>query len=547
MFKFARASWGPYLLLVLLVVALYGRFLRNPLIFDDMNYFLDLGDGGQAIDFIKFSLLDLRSLPYASLGWTKAVFGLELPPFRIGNLLLHAACVTVLYSLVKQLIAATYQPVRPDAPHAGHIALVSALLFAVHPVSTYATGYLIQRSILMAMLFGLLALWAYTRGSLEKRPVWLWSSVLFYYLAVFSKEQAVTLIAVFPVLTVLLHQDWRSQLMSRKGPFFVMILIAALAVFARRGVFGTLYEVDSRAMLGDEYGPWTYPLSILTQCGLFFKYLGLWILPNPAWMSIDMHEPFARSFWSIRTLWIPAFAAWGLVGVFLLRKRSRAGLLGFAMLVPWLMFMTELTTVRVQDSFVLYRSYLWFPLFLPLIPLVASCISLNAKMLMGLTIGVSAVLFMHSMERLVTLSSPILVWEDARKLLDDNPDAKGVDRIYYNLARHLLLNDMLLDSENVVEKALSVNPQFAQAYAIRGALHNKKREWLPAIENYTKAREINLQRKEPANSTYLVGRAVAYEGAGQLQLSVNDYLEACRIDAKVCEILRKKATPVTSP
>lgn len=39
-----------------------------------------------------------------------------------------------------------------------------------------------------------------------------------------------------------------------------------------------------------------YPLSVLNQLGLFFKYLGLWLLPNPAWLSVDMREAFPLGF-----------------------------------------------------------------------------------------------------------------------------------------------------------------------------------------------------------------------------------------------------------
>ena len=48
-----------------------------------------------------------------------------------------------------------------------------------------------------------------------------------------------------------------------------------------------------------------------------------------------------------------------LLPVTLIWRGGRLGLLGFALLAPWLLFATELSAVRIQEQFVLYRSYLW--------------------------------------------------------------------------------------------------------------------------------------------------------------------------------------------
>src|SRR3989338_396746 len=83
--------------LVMIVAALYGQFLWNPILFDDSSFFQLESDGSShVLIFSSFSLLELRSLPYATLAWTAQLFGLELIGFRIGNLALHAATVVAL-------------------------------------------------------------------------------------------------------------------------------------------------------------------------------------------------------------------------------------------------------------------------------------------------------------------------------------------------------------------------------------------------------------------------------------------------------------------
>src|SRR5262249_59397870 len=63
--------------------------------------------------------------------------------------------------------------------------------FAINPVAVYGVGYLIQRSILLATLFTVLALWLFARGLRRGKP---WIHVLAvasYVLALLSKEHAV--------------------------------------------------------------------------------------------------------------------------------------------------------------------------------------------------------------------------------------------------------------------------------------------------------------------------------------------------------------------
>lgn len=525
--------------LLVCVTSLYGQFLWNPIIFDDLYFFMKDTQGAQPIDHFVFSLLELRSLPYATLAWTKALFGSDLVYFRIGNLLLHAASVLALYSFLMYLLNVVYTCKNSDAVSANQAAFLAALLFALHPMATYAVGYLVQRTIIMATLFSLLAMLAYAKGSVEKKPLWLWCSVPLYYLAVYSKEHAIMMVTVLPALTVLLHSDWRVQLKTRWPLFAVLASIAVLVVLNRKDMAGAAYEPDAVGMLGNELGALAYPLSVITQCGLFFKYVLLWILPNSAWTSIDMRETFVRSLLSPYALAILAYLLWGAIALWLLTKRGNKGLAGFAMLFPWVLFFSELYAVRVQEPFVLYRSYLWASTGFAVLPVVL--VGLNRKLILLVFAAVTFTFFMLSMERLATFSNPILVWADAKKLVEGKPMVLGAERIYYNLGRHQLLNDMLEHSEQNLMKAISIDPDFSQAHGALGAVHVKQGRWEKAVVEYTTARTINQKRGEVPSSVYLVGRAHAYEGSGETQKAIADYLEACRIDAKVCETLRKSA------
>lgn len=535
-FRFDGLAW---VVLALCIAALYGQFLWNPLIFDDTPFFIADADGLQTIDAFRFSWVGPRSLPHLSLAWTKASFGMELLPFRVGNLALHVGVALAVYALLKILVAKAYghQDFALQLP--GQLALIATLVFAVHPLSTYAVGYLVQRTILFATLFGVLSIWCWSKGLQSSKAHWAWCGVVMYYLAVFSKEQAITLIAIVPLLAYYLDEDWRAHWRRFVAPALAMTAIAGLIFWAKRNVMGSGYEPEANHMLAAVDASSPYASSVITQCWLFFKYLGLWLAPRPEWQSIDMREPFVAQIVSTKLVGLVGFVAWGGVGAWLLKRRGMQGLAGLGMLFPWIMFLTELSTVRIQEPFVLYRSYLWMAGTIALIPVAIH--RMDKKMMALIFVPVIATLFILSMERLATFSSPILVWEDAKKLVEDRPDARGAERIYYNLGRQQMLEDMVSSAEKNLRKALEIAPNFVEAHGVLGALYVKTQRWSLAIDEYTQSMQLETTLNVPHQSVYLVGRAQAYEGAGEGQRAIADYLEACRINPKVCDSFRRSA------
>ncbi len=369
---FLRRDRGWILSLFAAVCLVYLPFLGSPFVFDDLSFFLGNPEKQYTHSLFQF---ELRWLPYASLGWTSVIFSDAVPHFfHLGNLLLHAANVTLLFILLRRVVGA----VIADNKNSSAVtwgAWFGALIFACHPVAVYAVGYVIERSILMATLFSLVAQLAYLRGLLTGQKRWLALAVGAYFLACFSKEHSVMLPALLAAQTILL----RTKISAGKGALWstgiAFLAIALWVISLAKGVSGVPYEPMAASSLEQngivESTSMLHGLSALTQAGLFFKYLWLWMLPNPAWMSMDMREYFVSS-WLAWQGWLGtiSFVAYGALGGWLLLRPRWMGIVGLALLYPWLQFMVEFTAIRVQEPFVLYRSYLWMPgmmLFFPLL------------------------------------------------------------------------------------------------------------------------------------------------------------------------------------
>lgn len=517
------------LLIVMLCAAialLYGQFLWNPLVFDDLPE-LDT----------HFSPFNLRSLPYASLEWGMELFGGQIVYFRIESLILHMAVAITLLFFLKGLFGRILGERRPSEIRVEWLAFFGALLFALHPVAVYGAGYLVQRTIVMATLFSLLAMLLWLKGCAHENKAWLWGSVLCYYLAVLSKEHAIMLPAVLVALTILLQPDWFNRLCKRLEVLSALALVALWVFLAKQGLLGRVYEIYAPDMLPDPGNGLNYPLSVLTQSWLFFKYVALWLFPNPNWMSVDMREPFATSIWSPYLVAFAAFLGWGWVSLRLLLKRGRLGLLGFALLFPWLMFMPEFSTIRIQESFVLYRSYLWAAGACALLPLL---LDRWDKYMAAIVAGAAALAMIPvSMDRLASFSHPLILWDDAVKLVKDRQDLPGVYRIYYNRGTELLKNDYY--DEAIADLSLSsrLNPEWPFPYNNLGSAYLKKQDWQAAVDAYSKAIAVAERNAMGVNPKPYLGRALAYENLGMTALARKDFEVSCKVGNIGCAKLAK--------
>ncbi len=520
---FRSRDRGWTLTLLLAAALLYAPFLGNPFFFDDSGFFANELPSHYAHTWFGF---ELRWLPYATLGWTEILFSNVVTYFfHLGNLLLHAANTILLFHLLRLLMrTATGENGKPELASWG--AWLGALIFALHPVAVYAVGYVVQRSILMAVFFVLIMQLAYLRGLLTGRWGYLLLAAFAYFMAVFSKEHSVMAPALLAAETLLL----RGQIRAGKRPLWLVwaafFLIGLLIILRAKGTFGTPYE----AMAADQFKQEgvaesslsLHLLSILTQMGFFFKYLLLWLLPNPAWMSIDMREPFLSGLdaWQ-GWLGAAAFLAYGAFALRLLLRGGRLGLLGLAMLYPWLQFVLEFSSIRVQEPFVLYRSYLWMPGLMLVFPLLLEKWRWKFS---WVVLGVAvALLSAASANRLWVMADPYRLWDDAARLLPSETVA-GADRIYFNRAQTEVGRGKMDEAIADYQRSLAISPQYAPVHFELGWTYLRLGRQQEAMAQFDEA--IALDPKF----------APAYFGKAMLLKLQHKQQEAADMMAKSCEL-----------
>lgn len=533
------ARIAALVLIAALATGLYLPFVRNPLVFDDWVVF-----SGGMFSYYATHVLGLvqRTPAYFTLAFTEVIAGTILV-HRIVSLALHVACALALFRLTYDLLIAagtSEGSVRTAQSEwsATAASLFAAAAFAVHPVAVYGAGYLVERTIVLATLFALLSLTVLLRGLERRAYADAVSAGFLYSLAVLSKEHSILLPAIAVPLALLVNAGSRFALRYVSLYMAVCAPAALFVLMLAKQIIGTSYEPhlagvarQMAARAGEGSVDLSLAASMVTQAGLFFRYLAIWIWPDTGGMAIDLRlDPFAD--WTPAWIGLKAagFAAVGLGGVVLALRRGRPGMVGLGVLYVWILFLVEMSVSRFQEPFVLYRSYLWAP---------GIALALAAVLdVMGHRIALAAfalscpILLYQAHDRLTTFSSPLRLWEDAAAKLPVGAVPWG-SRVLYNLAGEYLYAGQPGRAIATAERCLAIYPDAQHCVFSRGAIHLQLGEYESALPYLLRAAEIDpkngitqhriglalekLGRIDEARQRYRKAFALGYRG-GEMEL-----------------------------
>jgi Tfp pilus assembly protein PilF len=561
------------LVAVVATVAIYGSGLSYGYIFDDLR----LVDGTIVLSDPYSLRFGFRSLWVASYQWIHQTFGPDIGWQRGLNLLLHIVNVLALWWLTFRLIQRATEEDETLAPdwrlfdesrvRVLHLAIAAGvLLWSVNPVGTYAVAYLIQRSTLMATCFMALSLIAFIEGLRSGRWWWYGLTAAGYLLVLMSKEHAAPMIAILLPLYVFWKRPDRAVLI-RAGVLLGAITIgAAVAVFGLKGwKLGAAVE-DMGAPFLEQLGALSpsakdevYGLSVINQMWLFFRYGALWLLPWIGWLSIDIRVPFPLGYFSIQLVGALLYLSLLCASVWLLlARRGWLSLVGLVFLIPLTLFVTELAYVRLQEPFVLYRSYLWSVTIPALLALLFMAIIPARQWLVGVVVLIALGFGGMAFERVQSMRDQHSVWRDATEKMDLNAPANVLGRwrppLNLSMAlierknneealRYAKLSDQLgapqglakfnqaaaLSNLGVLDQAIAMYDAAerdgftlrAQLYQDRGMALAKAGRFEEALTEFDRCLEETKQPNQQATVLLAAGRAA--NGAGQYDRAIKYY------------------------
>lgn len=523
------------LFLSLAAVALltYLPFVNNPFFFDDLGFLFGAPVAAYASSGFSFNL---RWIAYATLGWTWAFFFEDPAPYRIGNVLLHIATGWLLFVWFRQIGKFAELNLRWVRFKAW--SFTAAMVFVAHPVASFAVGYVVQRSIVMATMFSLITYIAYTQALLSGQRKWLVVVTIAFFCAIFSKEHSVSSLGVLAALTMVFRDR---KLLAGNALAVVWIFLIAEAVLITllsAGILGTPYEMFAQSMF-DRRGLEGLSnvelqlFSILTQAGLFFKYLLTWVFPYPGYLSIDMRVEFLAGAGLI-SQWLPLLlflVVFGIGAVLLLSRTMYYRLLGLAIVSPAALFVVEFSTIRVQEAFVLYRSYAWIPPALLAIPVLCGRVSSQNLFKAALPIAL-CILVPLTWHRLWIFQDDYRLWTDAIEVLPD-PYAIGAERIYYNRGNALMKMKLWSAAIKDYETASRIRPGIAEIHMNLGYARAGLKQYHVALAEFAKVTQL-----VPENGHAYFNQGMVFNWIGNAAQAKEKMRLGCRLNYKpACVVL----------
>lgn len=410
------------------------------------------------LSYTLYSLLALIAHRSTLIPITDGLLG-DLDPrvFHAASLLLHGINAVLVFVLLRRLLPARGSAVRDGAACAG------ALLFALHPLQVESVAWVAELRGLLAGLFSLCALlaWTYFLAHIPKRSFYFSASYLFatlcFALALLSKPSAATL-----PLTAAALAGWQGVSWRRWLP--------GLAGWGALGFLALCVTHTAQPVTVDIVTPfWTRPL--IAADALAFD-LGKLIWPSH--LGID----YGRS-----PLWLMAHGGGYISGALILtlglaiavlRRRCPALVVGAALFVAALLPTLGLTPFVFQVFSTVADRYLYMALLGPAFLLAwglarlgeeASGKTASPRLRFAAGCTCAAVLIVCAGRSIIQT----MVWRSSIALFSQalavNPHSWCVCN---NLALIALDEGQPLDALPLLSEAVRLRPEFAEAHANRG-------------------------------------------------------------------------------
>ncbi|MBA4396036.1 MAG: hypothetical protein C0394_01400 [Syntrophus sp. (in: bacteria)] len=517
--------WAIAILTVAVVLA-YSNTFSVPFLFDDTINILEnpsirsLWPPWAPLQVPAFTGILGRPIINFSLALNYFISGEQVWSYHVFNLLVHILSAWTLFAVIRRTVA--FMP--GDATHARiafRYAFSCALLWALHPLATQAVTYIIQRCESLMALFVLLTLYSavrYWQNGSGKH--WQYLAVLFFLLAVGSKESAV----VTPVMIVIYAWIFRGQTpltAFKASPFLYTGLLLGVMVT----VMTTLLN-DNLALRAANlsFPVLNYPI---TQSDVLIHYIRLAVWPTG--QVIDYGWPAS----TLSDSWPSVLVILMVVGlsVRLVLRKNAAGFL----LACFFLLLAPSSLIPLPDIAFEHRMYL------PLAAVICLVIGLlcnglawgsaqqiqgavcrsifSHKSLIPMTICLSLLLGCLTYQRNHVYRSEMSIWLDT---IEKRP---GNFRGYHGVGLALSKEGKLEQGLDYLMQALMRNDRNAHVYNDIGFLLYRLHRADQAVPYFMEA-----IRLKPNNFKAYNNLGAALGQTGRLQEAIHNFMEAIRLN-----------------
>jgi tetratricopeptide (TPR) repeat protein len=459
------------------------------------------------------------------------------------NVLVYCFSASVLFLFLTKLIrnAALLLP------------LLITLLFVAHPLHTEIVASIKSRDELLSFLFSVLCLNSLVSYHEKRERLKLLMSMIFLFLALLSKETAITMLAVIP-LTLYFKGSSTFRSMTRTWLFF--LIPAALFLYIRSNVLGNTgglpaVSADDNFLAGTQ----DFFVRTATAFTILARYLLLLFVPYRLTSDYSAGE-FTLVGWSdpVALISLVMHLGLGIYGLFRFRKRD---IIGYGILFYFItIFLFSNLLILIGAS--MAERFLYFPslgfcmvigaLLYKLVPRsVAEDPARSAFKVPPVLLVISLVVLGLYTAKTMARSQ---AWKNNLELYSHdsktNPDNY---RLHYYLGRHLTKEIAVNEKDSVVKaeqfkqgidellKSNKLNPRFLDAYQQLAVASTRVKDY-PNAEKYF---EIVL-KYIPNDVPTLLNLGGCYGLQGKIDLAEKIFLKTLDVDPRNTRALMSLAT-----
>ncbi|MBP6825618.1 MAG: glycosyltransferase family 39 protein [Saprospiraceae bacterium] len=426
-------------------------------------------------------------------------FGAKPFVFHLFNVLLYAFSAVVVYKTLRTLLHRTAEE------SVFSIAFIATLLFVAHPVHTEVVANVKSADELFCLLFSLLSLFFVLKANDSGQNKWSRWAGLAFLCACFSKENALTFLAVIPLaLWFFRSDDGRFSAGKTIRLLAFPLLGAVLFILVRGAVLDWKFGENANVLINNPFIKWTganwVPFNFGERSAAIVysmgKYLQLLLFPHP--LTHDYYPRFIGLVtWSDVWVWLSAAAIMFIayIGFKGLKQKS---ILSFSALY----YGATLSIV----------SNIFFPIGTNMaerfvyMPSIAFCVALGYlftrpkkhKLAWGL---LAVILVLYSGKTVIRNR----VWKDNGTLAaNDIKTSANSAKLNNSYGAQLCQDAMKLNDPrektgltNVAighfNKALEINPDYIEAFYGRGSAWFIQGNFMAAAQDYLRADNIDPQ------------------------------------------------------
>lgn len=540
--------------------SLWGQFVLDSIDQIAMNPRIrSLWPDGAGGSVLPAYLRSSRPVVEASFALNYALGGVEPAGYQLVNVLVHVAAAITLYGLIRRVLALPALAGR-YRQSAAHVAFAASLLWMVHPLTTQAVTYTIQRSESMMALFYLLTLYCVVRCVQSSRELaWLLLAALCFTLGLGSKVVIATAPLLVVVMDGLLMDFAFARVIRRQWRWVLLLLgVTAAAAFAM-GLPSLLSRTGGSAGFGVTAISSQQYAATQPEIILHYLTLALW----PVELCLDYAWPAVPDLRSAG----PAAGFMGVLIILSLVGALRRWRAAFLPLAFFLILAPTSSFIPIYDLAAEHRMYL------PLAALITGLVlavdeglaqlktkawikwSTRRTLAVMLVLGFAVPLAGRTIVRNRDYHDPLDLW---RQVVDQQPasyrahnnlgmlllarnqpaaamphlhkammipDRMAATTVQANIAKALVMLNRPADALEILDRVILERPRVARFHMFRGDALLSMNNTEEAVQSYTAAVLIEpwnvdavfflgnalLQANRPAEAIAPLQRAVAIE------------------------------------